>query len=130
MLKYAIVDTLKGIPQAVAEEEMVRGAILDDGLFFADKERHNDGLAAAYNQKEKEFEKMEVGAIYNRVPTRVGEEYYTTEVNGAEALSEGAALTVADGKFAAGEGTVTGWVFAGVYANPYDLNMYRVRRVK
>lgn len=130
MLKYAIVDTLKGIPQAVAEEEMVRGAILDDGLFFADKERHNDGLAAAYNLKEKEFEKIEAGTIYNRVPTRVGEEYYTTEVDGADSLAANAALTVQDGKFVAGEGTVTGWVYVGVYANPYDLNMYHVRRVK
>lgn len=130
MLKYAIVDTLKGIPQVVAEKEMVRGAILEDGLFFADKERHNDGLAAAYNLKEKDFEKIAQGERFNKIPTRVGEEYYTTEVEGAEALAEGAALTVADGKFAAGEGTVTGWEYVGVYNNPYELNMYHVRRVK
>lgn len=131
MLKYLIVDMMKGIPQAVvADAEITRGAPLNDGLFLADKERHDDGLAAAFNLKEKEFETIAVGARYNRVPTRVGEEYATTEVEGADSLAEGAALTVADGKFAAGEGEVTAWEFVGVYNNPYDLVMYHVRRVK
>lgn len=130
MLKYLIVDMMKGIPQMTAEAELKRGAPLNDGLFFADKERHDNGLAAAFNLKEKEFETIEAGSIYNRVPTRVGEEYATTEVDGGDSMAAGTALTVADGKFVAGEGTVTGWEFVGVYNNPYDLVMYHVKRVK
>jgi len=130
MLKYAIVDMMKGIPQAVAETEMTRGAVLNGGLFLADKERNHDGLAAAYNLKEKEFETIKVGEIYNRVPTRVGEEYYTTEIEGAAGMTAGDALSADGAKFVAGEGAVTGWEFVGEYVNPYDLPMYQVRRVK
>ena len=128
MLKYLIVDMYKGIPQAVAEEEIVRSAPLDDqGNFLANKERDYNGIHAAMNYKEKEFEKIAVGERFNKVPTRVGEEYAVTELDGGDAMAAGTALTVADKKFIAGEGN---WEFVSVYANPYDLKMYHIRRVK
>ena len=128
MLKYLIVDMYKGIAQAVAEAELVRSAPLDEqGNFLADKERDYNGVHAAMNYKEKEFEKIAVGERYNKVPTRVGEEYAVTELTGGDSMSAGTALTVADGKFIAGEGN---WEFVGVYANPFDLKMYHIRRVK
>lgn len=128
MLKYLIVDKYKGITQAVAEEEMVRSAPLDaQGNFLADKERDYNGVHAAFNYKESEFEKIVAGERYNKVPTRAGEEYAVTELEGGDSMAAGTALTVADKKFAAGEGN---WEFVGVYANPYGLKMYHIRRVK
>lgn len=128
MLKYLIVDMFKGIPQAVAEEEMIRSAPLDDqGNFLADKERDYNGIHAAFNFKEKEFETIAVGERFNKVPTRVGEEYAVTELEGGASMAAGTALAVSGKKFAAGEGN---WEFVEVYANPYGLEMYRIRRVK
>lgn len=128
MLKYLIVDMYKGIPQAVAEEELVRSMPLDaQGNFLADKERDYNGIHAAFNHKEQEFEKIVVGERYNKVPTRVGEEYAVTALEGGDSMSAGTALTVADKKFVAGEGN---WEFVGVYANPFGLKMYHIRRVK
>lgn len=128
MLKYLIVDMFKGIPQAVAEEEMIRSTPLDDqGNFLADKERDYNGIHAAFNFKEKEFETIAVGERFNKVPTRVGEEYAVTELEGGASMAAGTALTVSGKKFAAGEGN---WEFVEVYANPYGLEMYRIRRVK
>lgn len=129
MVKYLIVDAHKGIPQEKAAAQLTRGAFLESGYFIADKERNYDGLNSLINFKEKEFETIEIGDIYNKIPTRVGEEYATTEVDGAAALTAGASLTVdaATGKLKAGAGD---WAFVGEYANPYDLVMYHVKRVK
>ena len=128
MLKYLIVDMYKGIPQAVAEEEMVRSAPLDNqGNFLADKERDYNGVHAAMNYNEKEFEKIAAGERFNKVPTRVGEEYAVTELTGGDSMSAGTALTVSNKKFVAGDGN---WEFVGVYANPFGLKMYHIRRVK
>lgn len=128
MLKYLIVDLNKGIAQATAASAMTRGAISDDGEFFADKERNYDGINAAIEQKESAFETIASGELYNKVPTRVGEEYATTELT-PTSLSAGDYLKPSSGKLIKASSGAAIWQYVGTYSNPYGVTMYRVRRV-
>lgn len=128
MLSYLKVENGKPIPQEVAAEDMKRGVPLEGGAFLADKDKTYDGINAVIDPREKDCDVITQGAIYNKVPTRVGESYATTELTVA-GLSVGDALTVVDGKFV--KATVAGtyeWVYGGVYDNPFDMTMYVVTR--
>lgn len=128
MFVNLIVMDHKPIPQAVAEAAMVRGAAVDGGKFIASVPKNYDGINAIKDPKWVESDEIAEGAIYNKVPTFVGERYATTEVTGAASLSVGAALTAgANGKWAAGSGD---WKYGGVYANPYGVDMWIIEKVK
>lgn len=129
MVKYVIVDDMKGKPIATASESMTRGAFLDNGDFIADKERDYNGVNAVIDKKEKEFETIASGDLYVRIPTRIGEEYATTELTGGSGMTAGDKLVVSSKKLVdAGANTPT-WEFVGEYANPFGLTMYQVRRI-
>lgn len=127
MFVNLIVMSGKHAPQAKAEVEMVRGQPVDGGAFIVNVPKNYDGVNAIFDPKAVESDKIAVGDLYNKEPTFVGERYATTEVEDADALEVGAALTVADGKFVAGEGE---WKFGGKFtAHSYGVDMWIVEKV-
>lgn len=127
MFVNLIVMSGKHAPQAKAEVEMVRGQPVDGGAFIVNVPKNYDGVNAIFDPKAVESDKIAVGDLYNKEPTFVGERYATTEVEGADVLEAGAAMTVADGKFVAGEGE---WKFGGKFtAHAYGVDMWIVEKV-
>ena len=127
MFVNLIVLSGKHVPQAKAEVELVRGQPIENGAFIVNVPKNYDGINAIFDPKAVESDKIAVGALYNMEPTFVGERYATTEVAGADELEKGAALTVKDGKFVAGEGE---WKFGGKYtAHAYGVDMWVVEKV-
>lgn len=127
MFVNLIVMSGKHAPQAKAEVEMVRGQPVEGGAFIVNVPKNYDGVNAIFEPKAVESDKIAVGELYNMEPTFVGERYATTEVADAEGLEDGAALTVTNGKFAAGDGE---WKFGGKYtAHAYGVDMWIVEKV-
>lgn len=127
MFVNLIVLSGKHAPQAKAEVEMVRGQPVEGGAFIVNVPKNYDGVNAIYDPKAVESDKIAVGALYNKEPTFVGERYATTEVDGADALEVGAALTVDGAKWVAGEGE---WKFGGKFtAHAYGVDMWIVEKV-
>lgn len=117
----------KHVPQAVAETELKRGAPIDGGAFIASVPKNYDGINAVLDPKMTDSDTIAIGAIYNKEPTFVGERYATDQITGADALEDGAALTVTDGKWAAGEGE---WKYGGEFtAHSYGVKLYIVEKV-
>ena len=128
MFVNLVVMPHKHIPQAVAEAEMKRGQPLEGGLFIASVPKNYDGVNAIMEPKTVESDKIAVGDRYNKIPTFVGERYATDMIEGADELEDGDALTVADNKWAAGEGD---WKFGGEFTgHAFGVKLYIVERVK
>ena len=115
----------KPITQVVLEAAAKRGAPIEGGAYFIDVPKNYDGVNAVIEPLDKDFEDIAAGARVNRIPTRVGERYATTELT-VGTLKVGDSLTVTNGKFVAGNGD---WIYGGVYNNPYGLTMYIVEKV-
>lgn len=116
----------KPITQVVVENATVRGAIIEDGAYFVDRPRDFDGIhAVADYYLEKDFEEIKAGERVNRIPTRTGERYATTEVT-TTGLAVGDKLGVSGGKFV--KNTNGRWIYGGEYQNPYGLAMYIVEK--
>lgn len=127
MFVNLIVLSGKHAPQAKAEVEMVRGQPVEGGAFIVNVPKNYDGVNAIFDPKAVESDKIAVGDLYNKEPTFVGERYATTEVEGADALEDGAALTVSGAKWVAGEGE---WKFGGKFtAHAYGVDMWIVEKV-
>lgn len=117
----------KHVPQAVAETELKRGAPIDGGAFIASVPKNYDGINAVIDPKMVASDTIAVGDIYNKEPTFVGERYATTEITGVDNLEAGDALTVANNKWAAGEGE---WKYGGEFtAHNYGVKLYIVEKV-
>lgn len=82
MLSYLIVDHDKGIAQEAAAAAIKRGTPLEGGAFIADKDKSYDGINAVVTPREIDNDDIAVGEVFNKVPTRVGEHYATSEVDG------------------------------------------------
>lgn len=119
----------KPITQVVLGAAAKRGAPIEGGEYFIDVPKNYDGINAVVEPKEADFENIASGARVNRIPTRVGERYATTELT-VGSLTAGDAIVVSSGKFvAAGASTAYNWIYGGVYNNPYGLTMYIVEKV-
>lgn len=127
MLAYLIVDHDKGIPQEAAEAAIKRGTPLEGGAFFADKDKNYDGINAVIQPREIDNDDIAVGELFNKVPTRVGEEYATSELTGE--LTAGDPLTVTSNKFAKATSGTAEWEYVGEYSNPFGIAMYHVKRI-
>lgn len=127
MLSRLVEQSNKPITQVVAAEALKRGTPLEGGEYFADVPKNYDGVYSVMPPREKDSENIAVGDRYNRIPTRIGERYATTELT-VGSLSVGDRVTVSGGKFVAGSNSDS-WLYQGVYANPYDLDMYIVEKV-
>ena len=114
----------KPITQVVLEAAAKRGAPIEDGAYFIDVPKNYDGVNAVIEPLDSAFEDIAAGARVNRIPTRVGERYATTELT-VTGLSVGDTLVVSSGKFVKGSGD---WIYGGVYNNPYGLTMYIVEK--
>lgn len=127
MFVNLIVLSGKHAPQAKAEVEMVRGQPVEGGAFIVNVPKNYDGINAAFDPKAVDSDKIAVGDLYNKEPTFVGERYATTEVEGADGLAEGAALTVNGAKWVAGDGE---WKFGGKFTgHAYGVDMWIVEKV-
>ena len=118
----------KPITQVVLEAAAKRGAPIEGGAYFIDVPKNYDGVNAVIEPLDSAFEDIAAGARVNRIPTRVGERYATTELT-VTGLSAGNALAVSSGKFVKASSGSSDWIYGGVYNNPYGLTMYIVEKV-
>ena len=127
MLSYLIVDHDKGIAQEAAAAAIKRGTPLEGGAFIADKDKSYDGINAVITPREIDNDDIAEGEVFNKVPTRVGEHYATSEVDGAVAAKD--PLKVEGNKFKKADAGSADWECVGEYANPFGVKMYHVKRI-
>lgn len=127
MLSYLIVDHDKGIAQEAATAAIKRGTPLEGGAFIADKDKSYDGINAVIAPREIDNDDIAEGEVFNKVPTRVGEHYATSEVDGVVAAKD--PLKVEGNKFKKTDAGAADWECVGEYANPFGVKMYHVKRI-
>lgn len=127
MLDFLVVQEHKPITQEVAVAATKRGAPIEDGEFFVWVGKSYDGIASVIDPLWTESDDVAVGARYNKIPTRVGERYGTTELT-LGSLQDGDLLSVTDGKFVAAASGTANWKYRGSYAQ-YGTTMYKVEKV-
>lgn len=127
-------------PILTAGEAMTRGMVkkltadgkLADagtiGLYFVDVPKNFDGVNAAIEPNDAQFENIASGALVVGIPIGVaGERFATDQITGAGSLTAGDGLVVASGKFAAAQSSDTPVAyFVGAYADPDFTDMYEI----
>lgn len=130
MLSRLIVQGAKPLIQEVAGAAVKRGAPLEGGNYLADVEKNYDGINAEIDPLTVSSDTIAQGSKFNKVVTRKGERYATSELT-VGALVEGDALVVTGGKFVAALGGVASeWTYGGEYSNEYGVPMYVVQKNK
>jgi len=129
MLYRLMVQENKPIKQVVADKKLTRGAPVGGGAYLVDVPRNYNGINAVGDPNELAFETVAQNALYNRIPTVLGERYATTEVTAA-GLTKGKFLKVESEKFVkAGSADDTEWLFDGEYPNALGVKMYIIEKI-